>query len=279
MKNIFLLNFLAVVILISSSCDNCEDPTNPECDNYDPCIGMELQKADFAIGKRYSDGIELFFESDTVLYGFVYFKSNIEDAVSYKWTVGTDARTWDTKDIALNFKQDDSLTLRNSPVPVTLVVERMPNNYGCFPGDDGIDTVTKFVHFRSDWEAAFWGKWVGSRDTDTNNEYQLDIKRLPTTSIGISADYIYNMYGEGEDCFHKMGEDLYQSYREAYTDSQGRALNWETCGRSYYSWTRKLRIFVDTQTETIFMTWEEWTSDSNGVILLNRHTFKGRRPN
>ena len=276
MKNILVLSFLAVMLIVSSSCENCEDPSDPLCDNYDPCFEVEPTQSDFTISLGYtSPGFEIFFESDTVLYGSIYFKSNVEDAISYKWTVGTDTRTWDTPDLSLLFDDDDSSSLRNNPVSVTLVVERQPND--CFLDDDDIDTITKVVHFRSEWEAAFLGNWVGSRDTAPNDSYQLRISRESINAFQYE-DYIYNMYGEGTDCYHRMENNMLRSYREAYNNSQGRPENWETCGRSYYSWTRKLRIYVNTEEDTILMTWEEWHSDNDDVELLATHTFKGRRP-
>ena len=264
-----------------SSCRDCEDPTNPECSNYDPC--WDWIEPSFEMGTAYINRSEVVkFQGDTALYGNVYFEANIENAISYEWTIGTDTRTWDTKEFSLYFKYGDSLILRNQPILIQLIIHRRPNLI-CRPNDDGIDTISRYLHFRSNWEAAIWGKWEGYRDNLTNDIYRIKIKRDSSTMYpygGTKADYIYNLYNEGEDCYHTF-ENSRLAYRYLTTNEHGRGWNAEECGSPYddsHVWTRKFNILINTTENTISMSWLEVGRDSEGDCCYETpHTFYGHR--
>ncbi len=279
-NNINILGLLLIFCISLIACD-CEDPTNPDCSNYDPCWELEQPNIDFEMGTVYSDPYyELKFPSDTVLYGTIYFNANIENAVSYQWKVGTDTRTWNSKEFTLYFNDTDSATLRLAPIMVTLIVERQPNNL-CFPDDDGIDTISKYLHFRSDWESTVWGTWEGYRDSLTNDIYQLKIANIADSPHSNSrSTFIFNQYGEGEDCHHEYTSYSLRGYRALYNKTQGEATNWETCGGPYRRWNRKFAVNVNPKENTIVITWEEWHyGDYNygDCCVTIPHIFKGHR--
>ena len=55
MKQSTLFLLLSIIMLISFSCEkDCNDPINPDCGNYDPCLGIAQPDADFGFYKKYS---------------------------------------------------------------------------------------------------------------------------------------------------------------------------------------------------------------------------------
>lgn len=285
MKNTFILLLLCICVVIISSCDeDCEDITNPECPNFDPCYSIEdIPQATIEVGHSLHTGPNepnVRYQGDTVLYGGVYFKTNIENAIRYEWTVGTDSRTWDTKEFKLNFPDTDSLILRNNPILIRLIVEYETNP--CFPENDGIDTVYKTLHFRAYWESQIKGVWEGYRDDNTNHIYEMILNIKPSLHGIPPGDvlYIYNQYGLNSDCFHWYSSfPRFLAYRNLSDNSQqGVAYNWETCGGPYYRWNRKLHITVNTTGDTMVMTWNEWKYKDNGDCCDTiPHIFRGRR--
>jgi hypothetical protein len=285
MRNLFLVFLLGVGLISMSSCDeDCTDETNIECPNYDPCYGVEdIPQATIEVGRRQFTGPnspDIRYSGDTILYGGVYFKTNISNAIRYEWTVGTDNRSWNTKEFKLNFPDTDSLTLRNNPIQVRLIVEYETN--ACFPENDGIDTVYKTIHFRAYWENQIEGTWEGYLDDNTNHSYQMILDIKPSFQGTPPGDvlYIYNQYGLNSGCFHWYSDFPYAlSYRNLYDNfQQGYAYNWETCGGPYYRWNRELDITVNTTDDTMVMTWKEWKYKDDGDCCESiPHIFRGSR--
>jgi len=253
--SLFILN-----ILLFTAC-GCEDPTNPECKNYDPCINYI--SSDFEMGNVYSSAgpIGSRFPSDTVLYGGVYFKANIEDALSYQWTIGTDPRVWETQEISLVFSDDDSTFYRSNPILITLIVER--SGSVCHPNENGMDTLSRYLHFRSIWEAAYWGTWEGYLDDVVDNIYQLKFLRIRDTLSYSHDEFLFNLYGEGDNCFQKYTLNSRKGYRSAYNFDQSHPVNWEECNAPYRRWNRDLDVNVNTTNNTIHMSWVEWHRDDD----------------
>jgi hypothetical protein len=284
MKNIFILLLLSICIVIISSCDeDCEDITNPECPNFDPCYGVvDVPIGTIEVGNTLYVGPnqpDILFQGDTVLYGGVYFKTNISNAIRYEWKVGTDSRTWDTKEFQLNFSDDDSTILRYNPIEVRLIVEYETSD--CFPENDGIDTVYKTIHFRAYWENKIEGTWEGHLDDDTENPYRmtLDIKKSFQGIPPGDVLYIYNQYGLNSGCFHWYSDyPQFIGYRNLIDNDQGTDWIWETCGGPYYRWNRALNIAVNTTDDTIVMTWDEWKYKDDGDCCESfPHIFRGSR--
>ena len=49
-----ILSLSLVALLALGSCKKekpCQDPSNPDCENYDPCYGKKAPSADFIIGQ------------------------------------------------------------------------------------------------------------------------------------------------------------------------------------------------------------------------------------
>lgn len=284
MRNLFFVLLLGIIGIGMSGCgEDCDDPTDPICPNYDPCYGLIQPETIIEMGAdKYQSPTSpsIRFEGDTVIHGnYVYFKTNIEDALSYKWTVGSDTRIWDEQEFGLSFSYDDSTFLRNNPLLITLIIEYKFNE--CFTNQPLKDTLTRYLHFRGEWESAIFGTWEGILDEEVNNPYQL--RFVWATNIqggGLDSNvYVYNLYGEGDKCFHWSSD--YTSnlgYREYIDFAQNTAINWETCGGPYYRWTREFKTVVNTEEDVINITWEEWKYKDNGDCCDTiPHVFQGHR--
>lgn len=120
-------------------CDNyCDDPANPECFNYDPCLGKNEVSAAFTIEEvlyEHRDSLH-YIPTDTTVAGpnFVVFKA-VHEADSYTWRIGNDSRVWNTRSVTLRFQDPTELL-------VALAVSSTPDS-NCFPFDNGLDTVVR----------------------------------------------------------------------------------------------------------------------------------------
>ncbi len=166
------------LLLEQCKCNKCEDPSNPECSNYDPCYGVAKTSADFKIEERTGS---YWVETDTVArYSSVRFTA-LQDAESYRWLIGADEFN------------EKSFTLSNFPynswIGVTLIVKRTPNKT-CYPNDNGIDTVYRRFYV---WPEGYgldstnqylivknpypiFGSYYGSLKSNPNNLFEVTIK-------------------------------------------------------------------------------------------------------
>jgi len=127
---------------------DCDDPTNVDCSNFDPCYGEFRANADFDIMRMTVGDDTVFWFSDPTddtIYAFfdgvpVYFRSKY-GADSVKWKVGLDPRIFTDSIFKLLFPADAG------PIKVTQVAYHHSKE-GCFPEDDGVDTVTHNVYFK-----------------------------------------------------------------------------------------------------------------------------------
>lgn len=142
--------------------DNCNDPNNPNCGNYNPCLSVKPVSADFIMGAMVSSNFKIkeynlpYIEDSIFSQGgdlkdlFLYFKAN-ETGAKYKWLLGAEVIT-------------DSVFVRDfRGVPegeysITLIIEKKPNTI-CFPNDDGKDTLTKSFWILPVYQTPIVGKY------------------------------------------------------------------------------------------------------------------------
>ncbi|MGB0982559.1 MAG: hypothetical protein ACPG19_00890 [Saprospiraceae bacterium] len=164
-KNIFSLSTVLLVLCLVgfSACDNCEDITNPECKNYDPCWEGEV-KASFTIMEQFSANftpVRYFvpYDTDTIMQHSVEFAAP-EGFEKYTWLIGSEAI-----DGRVVYRSNFP---RGQTTPITLIVEKRPNTI-CFPEDDGIDTLTRYMYRTIDrCEQQFDGWYIGSYNRTPN---------------------------------------------------------------------------------------------------------------
>jgi hypothetical protein len=212
MKNTFFL-LLSIFVILIAGCNKdepvaCTDETNPECPNYDPCHDAESTSADFetaciVVSDKYQ---KITSQEDTFYLGAnIQFTAKQEDVLSYEWKIGDDDRVFTEQSFSLTFNPSDSVILFNRPVPIRLIVTRTPNT-SCFPADDGIDTLTKYIYFVSIHEVShkkFLGTWVGSREDKPDEIYEIEITDTPAIYLisGIPSFYklvLKNLDNDGD---------------------------------------------------------------------------------
>ena len=189
MKNNLFLILCAFALL--TSCRK-EQPSMNENNN---CGCAKEVSADFQMGEkfgeefleldtiampiRYNDGNPANFQYETDVY--VYFSANIKNAISYEWQVGANSITQSTKDFGLYFT--DTI----GTIPVRLIVHAKPNLI-CFPNDDGVDTVIKYLTIRNVQPDPLTGKYSGYNTNDPAHVFTIEIDttriNVPTSPFG-----------------------------------------------------------------------------------------------
>ncbi len=127
---------------------DCDDPTNIDCSNYDPCFGEFEADAEFEIlNKSIGNDTVFWFNdpTDDTIYSTsswfpAYFKSK-HPLDSMKWKIGLDPTIYTDSLFAVDFPTDAGL------IDVTQVAYHKSKD-GCFEGNDGIDTVRHSVYFK-----------------------------------------------------------------------------------------------------------------------------------
>jgi hypothetical protein len=148
----YLIILLAGMALVLNSCKedcpSCQDPTNPDCDNYDPCWNKQPVTADFEISQQpvtfYPDYIgdwhpDLKFFRSLIGFRPVNFIEG-DTSVKYTWLLGSEV----VHDYYLERDFSDTEQSGENNIRITLIVEKEPD-LDCFPLDDGKDTITKYI--------------------------------------------------------------------------------------------------------------------------------------
>ncbi len=193
---ILLLGFFGLITLQSCK-DCCEDPTNPDCDNYDPCYGKKPTSAHFIIEESLRD---YWIEGDTVSgvgnISAVRFTAS-QDADSFIWTIGSEI-IHQKSFIRNDFPNDEY-------IPVTLVVINKSPNKACFPHDDGRDTFRRTMYT---WPSEFYydedkrqyvvdkpmpiqGRYLGYFDSDPNSKVEVVLKDSVYRCTKVNPDNSY----------------------------------------------------------------------------------------
>ncbi len=189
----FLLLFACFVFFTFSHCEKdrpCDDPTNPLCPNYDPCIEYEPANADFvvldSVVKWDCDGTGPLSHSYAIDTGLVlrdYYFQALHHHDSYEWQIGSDSRTWNDAAFALYFGTEGE-----GAIPVTLTVTKNdPDN--CLTEEQRISTITKTIysHF---WDGTenepppIVGKYTGANTDAPQDTFTIEV---PTLTNGYTS--------------------------------------------------------------------------------------------
>ncbi len=146
--------FLALGMLVWQGCKRCDDPTNPECENFDPCWDAQpLQAADFKMWQP------LRLDYTAPVYDTVFMNKTLvleadSGYESYEWTIGLDTTKRHTRLEPVEFYAP------YGRIDITLVVRWTPDTL-CYPEDDGVDTVQKTIYVVDVKELPIWGSYHG----------------------------------------------------------------------------------------------------------------------
>jgi hypothetical protein len=168
---LFAIVFFAAMVLNSCKKECCKDPTNPQCENYDPCTQIKPAKADFGIFEVIGDDMRsthILDETDTILVrnGAFFKPKSTQDKVT--WILGGET-----------VEQKELFRMGYPPgwIDVTMIAEMNPSP--CLKEYELRDTLTKrfYVLQHTDnqndsneyksW--IWWGTWEGA-DTDAPDD-------------------------------------------------------------------------------------------------------------
>jgi hypothetical protein len=160
--------FLVLISGVLSACDkdddpqeiSCDDPANPECENYDPCFGESPTSAEFVIERRWAPGVpdSLTYVGGTDKFsrGTLRFRALDQDALTYRWYLGAEQISEPIFD--RNFGTQVPF---GSMITVSLVVTKQLPDLNCFPNDMGRDSVTKNFFILNPCDFLVNGKFRG----------------------------------------------------------------------------------------------------------------------
>jgi hypothetical protein len=213
MRNL-IIGLLAVALFTTCCKDDCLDPTNPDCENYDPCYGKTLPSAKFIMEeggmREWQNGqqVEIFYP-DSVFQGFgIRFRSELTDKDKYnhKWYIGN----LYYEDVS----QTPTISFGNTPRPqnitISHVIEYTPD-LQCFPDDDGKDSVAQTFGLIADYrELQTYGKFQGQIN-DTGEVFIFEM--YPIIDNPPFPIQYWPGYGQLNDRiainFHNTGDSLF----------------------------------------------------------------------
>jgi hypothetical protein len=158
-NSIFIIT--TFVLLALGSCKKekpCKDPSNPDCENYDPCYGKKAPSADFIIGQSAAApyfGMKLYeFVSDDTMFAPFYwpitFMAKEQDA-EYEWELGAETIT------ARRFSRSFGNAGYGRYFAKLTIRKEVDNS--CFPEYTGTATFTKYFEIRPFYEFPIIGKY------------------------------------------------------------------------------------------------------------------------
>ncbi|MFM9949887.1 MAG: hypothetical protein ACKV1O_18270 [Saprospiraceae bacterium] len=281
------LSLTAIGIFSCQGCDDdevpCNDPTNMDCHNYDPCHDRKAPvSADFEVRRVNFDESTSYTSGDTLLAGsiirFVALDSTL--GTTYHWQVGNPQNASTDISYKLSFYCDDVL---NQSIPVRLIAERLTDN-DCLSEADRRDTVVRVLHFVSRRECLYWGRWEGALDSKPDETF--------TVELGFSEPfggecgewdtiYIKNAVNDGNCLRRSLSHALtyeYALFEDAYHYRFPTDPLFCTPPQGYYDTELKdIDIVVDPTTDSIRLKFKYFSYASGGVTRLEDLVFRGRR--
>ncbi len=193
------------LILILSNCKKdtiitpCDDVNNPNCPNYNPCNGKEPIVSNFNVyNYRFSVFSGLYTKySDTVVFYNGKFIVNLQNAnctwiFDNKDTLQGAIVSFGTASVAIGGHYISDSTMHK----VKLIVKATPN-LNCFPNDDGIDSITKYIQFKNYKDAYICGTYKGALTSNPTDSFivtiRYDYQLIPTQYY----DFVQNLNNDG----------------------------------------------------------------------------------
>jgi len=199
-------------LLFLSNCKEKEPPPNP-------CASKTLPTGNFMLAEKL-DGKERYFETDKINYINDLFLRGPEGYDEYLWQVGTNMN-WSTKQNA-----KVSFTKAEGMLKIRLVGKRKPMT-DCYPGDDGVDTVEKWIDVVQGSSSTFWispilGYWEGKSTQFGDTLYTIRFYSIDSAAGTGTQDGFLEYYSKNI---------LKNGCGSTYSDNPGYIV-WEGMGRT-----------------------------------------------
>lgn len=167
-----LLSLVACAMLFIQSC-KCDDPSDPSCPNFDPCLCVNKDFANFKMEEAlFYNGEGAFYQTDTTLENNNVRLTIYDQTVdSVKWIIGADPNIRKGKSINLTFEE------AFGEIPITTIAYKQ-KAADCLGEEAGIDTLTKSIYVLEWWKAPYFGKFSGTTSEDPNKEFITEIDTI-----------------------------------------------------------------------------------------------------
>lgn len=179
-KTSIIILFVSILTLWGCKPDKeCFDPTNPECENYDPCYNAREVKAEIKIYNPpfgYAADLHPMWENeDIAVIGdsvgpstIIFEATDLGAGASYTWTLGSETinqRTFSRT----QFPQ-------GAEIEVSLKVTA-PTNPQCFPDDNGVDSLHRiFYTFEpGNVKPRYLGDFKGALNSSPNDSFVVSV--------------------------------------------------------------------------------------------------------
>jgi len=195
---------LSLFILCSACKRDCQDPTNPKCENYDPCYGKEKPSAKFVMeeGNTYLANKGIWYADSAFFGAQIRFRSELTDnRYKHTWYVGAETFNGHTTP-GRNF-----LSLpRPQNITISHVIEYTPD-LQCFPNDIGKDSVAQTFTLIASRNTDFktYGTYRGVLEGTVDS---FDVQIISIDQNGQLANINTHVQNKFIN-FHNLGDTIY----------------------------------------------------------------------
>jgi hypothetical protein len=135
----------------------------------DPCKTQAEIVGGFTIYEylQHSDGDTTIATDTTLTKNIVVFKADT-DYVSYEWKVGDDPRVFSTKEVPLSFDEPVS------HLKIQLIA-KWNENSKCFPRDNGVDTVVRYLTVIDQKTNPIFGEYRGANQSNASDDFNITV--------------------------------------------------------------------------------------------------------
>ncbi|MFT6320890.1 MAG: hypothetical protein ACJAT4_001819 [Granulosicoccus sp.] len=184
---LLLMLILTVCIINFSNCKKeCNDPTNPNCSNFDPCLNFV--DASFTV-KQYCSSFynQASFEEDSLLTpGQLIFEVNDKEVDSCYWKIGAEAQYRTGKSILITF--DNRM---EELLPVQLIVYK--NLECCQDQQAQRDTITRYIPLEHREATRIIGSYTGYHEDAPNDTFTITIDSMSHPFDNYTMFSIFNL--------------------------------------------------------------------------------------
>lgn len=205
-KPFHTLLLMVGIVLLAQCCKTddeptppCDDPTNPECPNYDPCYGQSPVTAEFNIYDDIfvSGPFAGTWYQDSVLYAGNVKLTATEDSAYYKWYLGLEEVEGYGDSVVIR----QITNLEPGTYDASLVVEKAPN-LACFPNDARRDSVYKTFTIVDKCDLLVINKFKGVFDAAPDDSLTIEFLYVDPNSKEPDCTSYYlggiNLGGQGD---------------------------------------------------------------------------------
>lgn len=169
----------------------CFDPTDPKCENYDPCLMQDSTSAFFSMKEQLSPippNSQYYVEDSVFLGQAIKFSALQKDAIYYKWYLGTEIVEGPT-DSAVIRHLSNPVDLPLGSYDASLVIVKESDST-CFPLDDGMDSVTRIFYKVDKKDLKVVNRFVGEFEKKPGEQAQIEIAYLKEDPSDPNSEYI-----------------------------------------------------------------------------------------